>query len=81
MLGSSSTSPRTKRTLSSQHSSKLSVKDLALELAKKHVSLKKKIVYLQRHNEDSNNNTPARKAFSSREELLSGGQNTENNQL
>ena len=39
MLGSFSINPRTKRTLSSHHSSKLSVKDLALELAKKHVSL------------------------------------------
>ena len=39
MLGSSSINPRTKRASSSQHSSKLSVKDLALELAKKHVSL------------------------------------------
>ena len=39
MLGSSSINPRIKRASSSQHSSKLSVKDLALELAKKHVSL------------------------------------------
>ena len=44
MLGNSSINPRNKRALSSyhrHHSSKLSVKDLALELAKKHVSLTK----------------------------------------
>ena len=63
MLGNSSINPRNKRGLSSyhrHHSSKLSVKDLALELAKKHVSLTKKIVYLQSYYEESNNNRPTR---------------------
>ena len=47
MLGSSSINPRTKRASSSQHSSKLSVKDLALELAKKHVSLTDLLYFTQ----------------------------------
>ena len=47
MLGGSSINPRNKRALSSYHSSKLSVKDLALELAKKHVS-QTKMHYLNR---------------------------------
>lgn len=37
VIGNSSINPRTKRAFSSHHSSKLSVKDLALELAKKHL--------------------------------------------
>ena len=37
-LGSSSLKPRSKRSYHHRHSAKLSIKDLALELAKKHVS-------------------------------------------
>ena len=39
-LGSSSVKPRSKRSYHHRHSTRLSIKDLALELAKKHVSCK-----------------------------------------
>ena len=39
-LGSSLVKPRSKRSSHHPHSTKLSIKDLALELAKKHVSCK-----------------------------------------
>ena len=39
-LGGSSVKPRSKRSFHHRHSTKLSIKDLALELAKKHVSCK-----------------------------------------
>ena len=42
-LGSSSLKPRSKRSYHHRHSTKLSIKDLALELAKKHVSSNNKL--------------------------------------
>lgn len=86
MLGNSSVNPRRNKRASSSyhrhHSSKLSVKDLALELAKKHVSITKKGLSAEALRIEYKIDKLARKAFSFREDLLlPGGQEIENNQL